>query len=256
MSEAPAFEVVTTSETSPGERLVVGMAGLGVAGLTAVDYLVSHVETEQIGHVRTRNLPDITPFSEGRPRHPVRLYSAPESDVTVLVCEVFLPVPVADPLADALLAWVDRAAVREVTVLQGSPFPHREEEHVVFHVGTGDYREAHFRTDGAPDIAPLPGGFFDGVVGELLVRALDGEAPPTGVLVTPTHLPGPDLDAAIRLLDALEPVCGIAVDEADLRERAAEMERYFEELAERMQGMQEADLGGEATDYPANRMFM
>jgi hypothetical protein len=34
------------------------------------------------------------------------------------------------------------------------------------------------------------------------------------------------------------------------------MERYFEELAERMQGMQEAELGGEATDYPANRMFM
>jgi uncharacterized protein len=256
MSEDPSFTVESTSETPPGERLLVGMAGVGVAGLTAADYLVNNVETEQIGHVRTRNLPDLTPFTNGQPRHPIRLYSATDSDVTVLISEVFLPAWVADPLTDALLDWADGHGIEEVTVLQGTPFPHREEEHLVYHVATDAYREAHFPAEGGPDVEPLAGGFFDGVIGELLVRALDDEAPATGVLVTPTHPPGPDLDAAVRLLDALEPVCGIEVDEGELRERAQEMERYFTELAERMQAMQESENTTEGQDYPANRMFM
>jgi uncharacterized protein len=255
MPADPSFTVELTSETAPGERLLVGMAGVGVAGLTAADYLVDNVETEQIGHVRTRNLPDITPFTNGEPRHPIRLYSATGSDVTVLISEVFLPTWVADPLTDALLGWAEGHGVEEVTVLHGTPFPHREEEHLVYHVATDAYRERHFSEDG-PGFEPLPGGFFDGVIGELLVRTLDGDGPATGVLVTPTHPPGPDLDAALRLLDALEPVCGIEVDEAELRDRAEEMERYFSDLAERMQAMQEAESTTEGQDYPANRMFM
>lgn len=256
MPADPSFTIELTSDTPPGERLLVGMAGVGVAGLTAGDYLVNNVETEQIGHVRTRNLPDITPFTNGQPRHPIRLYSATGSDVTVLISEVFLPAWVADPLTDALLEWAGDHDIEEVTVLHGTPFPHQEDEHRVYHVATEAYRERHFGSEDGPPFEPLPGGFFDGVIGELLVRALDGEGPATGVLVTPTHMPGPDLDAAVRLLDALEPVCGIEVDETDLRERAEEMERYFADLAERMQAMQDAEEPTEGQDYPANRMFM
>lgn len=255
MADEPTFEVALTSETEPGEHLLVGMGGVGVAGLTAADYLVDNVETEQIGHVRTRNLPDITPFTNGKPRHPIRLYSATDSDVTVLISEVFLPVWVADPLTEALLDWAGTQDISEVTVLHGTAFPHSEEEHVVYHVATEAYREKHFPDDDN-GIEPLAGGFFDGVIGELLVRSLDGAGPPTGVLVTPTHPPGPDLDAAVRLLEALEPVCDIEVDEGDLRDRAEEMRRYFEELAERMQAMEQAEGATEGQDYPANRMFM
>ncbi|MFB6171199.1 MAG: proteasome assembly chaperone family protein [Haloarculaceae archaeon] len=254
MPREPAFEVELTGETEPGETLLVGMAGRGVAGLTAADYLVTHVETTQIGHVTTQNLPDITPFSEGVPRHPIRLYSTANSDVTVLIGELFPPVWVADALADALLDWIAAQGLREITVLAGEPFPHSEEEHVVFHVATDEYRTRHFG-DGATDVPPLQGGFFDGVVGELLVRAIDGDAPPTGVLVTPTHIPGPDLNAALRLLEALGPVCGIEVAEDELRERADEMEQYYQSLAERMRAMEE----GQSTDrqeYPGDRMYM
>jgi uncharacterized protein len=252
MARDPAFEIVLTGETEPGETLLVGMAGLGVAGLTATDYLVTNIENNQIGHVRTRNLPDITPFTEGRPRHPIRLYSAPDSNVTVLISEVFLPPPVADPLTDAVLDWVETHGIGEITVLYGAPFPHSEEEHRVFHVATDEYRTAHFPTE-EPEIGPLPGGFFDGVVAELVVRSLDGEAPPTGVLVTPTHLPGPDFEAALRLLDALEPVYGIEVTEVELQRRAEEMRQYYEDLVGRMQAMQEA---GREEEYSSDRMFM
>lgn len=253
MPPEPAFEVRETGETRPGETLLLGTAGHGVAGLTAADYLVNHVETTQVGHVRSRGLPDITPFNEGRPRHPARLYSTADSDITVLISELFLPVTVAELWADAVLDWAAKRSIAEVTALHGAPFPHQPEEHVVYHVATDDYRETHFAGDDAADIDPLAGGFFDGVLGELLTRGLDGDGPPTGVLVTPTHLPGPDFDAAVRLLDALDPVCGVEIDEQELRDRAAEMKQYYEELAERMQSMQEEQV---AEDYPSDRMYM
>lgn len=253
MAREPSFEVTLTEDTEPGEKLLLGMAGVGVAGLTATDYLVTHIETNQIGHVTTQNLPDITPFTEGTPRHPIRLYSATGSDITVLISEVFLPVWVADPLADALLDWTARNGIGEITVLHGAPFPHSEEEHLVFHVSTADYRAEHF-PDGETAIDPLAGGFFDGVISELLVRSLGDNAPPTGVLITPTHLPGPDLDAALRLLDALEPTYGIEVDEGELQDRADEMREYYDELVQRMQALQ--DTAREDQEYPGDRMYM
>ncbi|WP_254839744.1 proteasome assembly chaperone family protein [Natronomonas marina] len=255
MAQEPSFEVALTEDTVQGGKLLVGMAGVGVAGLTATDYVVTHAETNQIGHVKTQNLPDITPFTEGQPRHPIRLYDAIDVDVTVLISEVFLPVWVADPLTDAVLEWTDGHGIEEITILYGAPFPHSEDEHLVFHVGTEAYRAEHFPSE-EPDIGPLAGGFFDGVIGELLIRSLDGEAPPTGALITPTHLPGPDFDAAIRLLDTLEPVYGIEVDEAELQERAEQMEQYYEELAQRMQALQDGAQAQEGQEYPNNRMYM
>jgi uncharacterized protein len=253
MAREPAFEVRETGDVTPGETLLVGTAGLGVAGLTATDYLVTHVETTQVGHVRTRNLPDITPFSDGQPRRPARLYSTAESDVTILITELFLPVTVSDLWAEAVLEWAAERGVTEVTALHGAPFPHQPHEHAVYHVATDGYRERHFDGEGGADIEPLAGGFFDGIIGELLSRSLEEEGPPTGVLVTPTHLPGPDFDAAIRLLDALETVHGVETDESELRGRADEMEQYYEELAGRMQTLREEQA---ADDYPNDRMYM
>lgn len=253
MVSEPAFEVEITSEFVPGETLIVGVADIGVAGLTAVDYLTTHVESEQIGHVKTRNLPDITPFSEGKPRRPMRLYSTEDPNLTIFISEVFLPVGVADSLTDTLFDWISTNDLREIAILYGAPFPHAEEEHVVFHVGTDRFREKHFADS---DIEPLAGGFFDGVVGELVTRGLDESAPPIGVLVTPAHFPGPDFDGALRLINGVEAIYDVEIDEDELKERSEEMKNYYQEFAERMQMLREEEQPFYSRDYPEDRMYM
>jgi phosphoribosylamine--glycine ligase len=178
--------------------------------------------------------------------------------VEVAVCgffdgEVFVPVSAAEPFADALLSFADGHGVEEVTVVYGVPFPHGPEEHAVYAVATEDYRE---RTLAGTDIAPLRGGFFDGLVGELLARGLGADAPSVGVLVTPAHPPGPDLEAALLVLDALESIYGVGIDEAELRARVEETRRQYLELADRMGSLGERDLPLSARDYPEDRMFM
>lgn len=253
MPQEPAFEVASTVAPPSGTHLVIGIADPTVASLSAADQLVTQAEATQIGHIRTRHLPDITPFTEGDPRHPIRIYAVGD-DITVVVSEVFLPVWVADAFADVVSGWATDAAVEDVTILNGGTFPHGEEQHVLFQVSTTEYEERYFGTES--DVTPLPGGFFDGVVGELMLRGLDGDLPPCGTLVTPVHQPGPDFDAALRLLDGVEAVLGITVDETELQRRAEELRRHHEELAKRIQTMRESEEGGSRRDFPNDRMYM
>jgi uncharacterized protein len=244
MESSPRFEVVRTGEV--GSRLVTGLATPGLAGLTAADHLARRDDAVRVGHVRSRGLPDVTPFSDGRPRHPSRLYALPDADLTVLVSEVFVPTALAEPLTDALVRFADEAGVEETTLLHGVPYPHGPDEHAVFAVATDGHR-ARRRPDAPP---PLAGGFLDGVPGDLLARGLEG-GPPAGTLVTPTHPPGPDFDAAIRLLEAVGSLFDLGVDPAALHERSAATRREYEQLAERLRALQT----DETTEYGADRMY-
>lgn len=133
------------------------------------------------------------------------------------------------------------------------PFSHGPEEHDVFYVATPDYRE---RRLAELRFRPLKGGFLDGVVGELVTHRLGETAPEAGVFVTPAHPPGPDIDATLLLLDALESIYAFDVDETELRQVGEQMKQYYEQLAERMTAIAEGEEPFGSHDYPEDRMYM
>lgn len=256
MALEPSFDIAMDDEIEPASRLLVGFADIGAVSLTALDYLVDQLETEQVGTLVTRNLPDITPISNGVPRHPVRVFTDTAADLTMLISEAFMPVVVADPLVDTLMEWANRSEIDEITAFYSAPFPHGEQEHVLFHAGTDEFRDRHFAGNGRSDIPPLPGGVLDGVIGEVLSRGLDQETPPVGVLVTPSHPPGPDFEAAERLVNGAELLYGVDVDERELRRRSQEVRRYYEELVQRLQALREGGQPIGSRDFPEDRMYM
>lgn len=65
MTSDTDFRMAVPSDIDPGQTLLVGLSSPGLAGLTAVDHLVKHLESEEIGHVHPEALPAITPFEEG-----------------------------------------------------------------------------------------------------------------------------------------------------------------------------------------------
>lgn len=250
MSDDPTFEVHVDPSDRVGETLLLGLSNVGVAGLTAIDYLVRNLECDQVGRVTAHDYPSITPFVDGTPRHHTRLYCVKDAGITAMASELLLPVQHASRFVDAVLDWAAGEGIEEVVVLNGVPFQHDPEEHAVFQVATESFQER--RLEGA-GLAPLRGGFLDGVPGELLARSLEGAGPPTGVYVTPTHPPGPDLDAALLFLDAIEQTHGVAVDRGELERLSEETRRYYQELAERMQTRGEE---GDRSGYPEDMAFM
>lgn len=64
-----------THEGADTDALLIGLTEYGLAGLTAADFLVDHLELEKTGHVTVDQLQEITPFEAGTPRHLTRFFS-------------------------------------------------------------------------------------------------------------------------------------------------------------------------------------
>ncbi len=77
-------------------------------------------------------------------------------------------------------------------------------------------------------------GFLDGVNATLVARGLDSTLA-TGVFVTPVHAQTPDVEAAIRLIDADCDVYDLEVDTEPLQDFAKEVGEYYAELAQRVE---------------------
>jgi len=241
MTVTPGFDI--TVEGTVSDRLLVAFASPGMAGLIAGDHLVSDLGAEQVGHASARDLPAIVPFTDGTPRHAVRLYDT--DGPAILVSEVFTPVGVGERLAEAVGGLVDEAGVREVTGLYGVPYPHGPDDHAVFGVHTDGFDDTRLGEHG---VELLSGGFLDGFPAALVSRGMVADGHDVGLLVTPAHPPGPDFEGALLLLEAAATHYGLDVDTTTVEERSEEIRRYYRELADRMESVE--------TDTPEDRMYM
>ncbi|WP_267643255.1 proteasome assembly chaperone family protein [Haloarchaeobius amylolyticus] len=231
-------------EAPPSPTLICGFSAFGLAGLVAADFLVKQLALEETGHIVTDALAPFTPFEDGVPRHHSRLFSTPESAVSVLVNDLFVPPWATDPFATAILEWGDENAVEEVTVLVGAPFAHTEDQHVVSYIATEDYRE--HRLAGS-DLPPMRTGYLEGINASLVSRGIDSTLR-VGLLVTPVHAQPPDVDAAIRLVEVVSDLYGFDVDAGPLDSFATAVEQHYQDL-----GRKVAEEPGSA---PEDRMYM
>jgi uncharacterized protein len=244
----PQFDV--SSRASPSETLVVGFSEPGLAGLTAADYLVTHLDLEEVGHIRVDELPTITPFAGGRPRHHTRLYSRDDLDLTVLVGELFLPPSAADAFGEAVIEWTEANGIDETVALSGVPIAHGPDEHVTYHIATEDYHERRL-ADCEPPVPAMGGGYLAGINGALLAHGMETDVAAC-VFTTPVHQQTPDADAALRLLETVDRVYGLGVDLGPLEAFAEEVSEHYAELAARMEAAREE----RSESIPEDRMYM
>lgn len=239
----PAFTI--EHESSPSNVLIAGFSAPGLAGLTAVDFLVDRLELVETGHVEVEQLPAITPFENGTPRHHTRFFSRPDLEITVLAGELFVPGHAARSLSDALFEWVEANRVDEIVLVSGIPFRHGPDEHRTFYVATADYQETRLVET---DVPPMGGGFLDGIGAEILLR---GMASPLSACVyaTPVHERVPDIEAAIRLVETVIDTYDLPADSGPLRQFAEEIAEYYAELSTRVEQAKEQQK-------PEDRMFM
>ncbi|WP_255195557.1 proteasome assembly chaperone family protein [Halorarius litoreus] len=246
MSRAdPSFAVSHDADAS--ETLLCGFSEVGLAGLTAADYLVKQFDLEQTGHIDVEQLPTITPFENGTPRHHTRLFSRDDLEFTVLVGELLVPAYAADPFSEAILEWAETASVEEIVVASGVPTPHGPDDHRPFYIASRDYQAAHDLA--AADVKPMSGGFLDGINSAITARGMSSPLQ-TCVFTTPAHPQTPDAEAALRLLGAIDRVYDLGLDTGPMETFASKISRYYEELADRMAAQETADR------MPEDRMYM
>lgn len=242
----PGAEFSVTEREPPSDSLLCGFTNYGLAGLTAVDFLVDQLELESTGYITSEGLPSITPFEEGKPSHHTQLYSKEGFDMTLLKSELFVPPVLGKSFGDEILDWTGEHDVKDVAVLEGVRLQHGPDGHKTYYVATEDYRESRLADT---EVTPMGRGFLDGVNGALIERGI-GSSLGVGVYITPVHDQMPDVEAAIRLVETVNDVYDLGVDTEPLQKFAAEITRYYTELAERYREQ------SEKADTFADRMYM
>jgi uncharacterized protein len=245
MGSDPSFTV--HGDPSRSETLVCGVSEYGLAGLTAANYLVEQLGLSAAGHVTADGLPAITPFEDGTPRRHTRLFTRPDAEVTVLVGDLLVPAGAARAFGEATVEWAAGADCEEVVVLSGVPVAHGPDDHRAFFIASEGYQRR--REPRAADVRPMSGGFLDGVNGAVTTAGLDA-ALDTCVYTTPVHAQAPDVEAALRLLTALDAAHGLGLDTGPLEGFAAEVSRYYAELSDRLAAAEPAERS------PEDRMYM
>lgn len=235
------FEV--EQERPVSTPVIAGFARYGLAGLTAVDYLVRQLELEPVGFVRAPDLPSITPVTGGRPRHPTRILGNGKQDITVLMGELHIPPMITPEFSNAILQWIDRSGIEEICCLAGVVVPHEPEDHFVSWIATEDYNRVE-----TTNVPPVKEGFLDGVLAALVEKGMS-EHQRVGVLTTPVHPQTMDVEAALRLVEAVDELYDLEVDPGPLQQFAQEIEAYYEELAKHFSEQSQPRV-------PDDRMFM
>jgi uncharacterized protein len=229
MARDPSFTV--HGDPSQSETLVCSVSEYGLAGLTAANYLVDQQGLTAAGYVTADDLPAITPFENGTPRRHTRLFTRSDAAVTVLVGDLLVPAWAARAFGKTVIEWASDTDYTEVVVLSGVPVAHGPDDHRAFYIASEGYQRR--REPAAAGIRPMSGGFLDGVNGAVTTAGLDAGLD-TCVYTTPVHAQAPDAEAALRLLTALTEVHGLAIDTGPLEGFAAEVARYYAELADRL----------------------
>lgn len=245
MPEPPEAEVVETRRVEPHRPLLVlGFIGPGLVGSIAVSHLVRELKMEEVAYVRSKYLPPVAVFLEGRLHHPFRIYSTPDGRLFASFTEVPIPPEGLYPIASRLLEWAEGKGVEEVVVLEGLPVEGLPTERPKLCVA----EEERCRALEGKGVKVASQGIIAGIAGailnECLVRKIVGIA-----FLTPAVLFLPDAEGAAVLLEALRDAFGVEVDLTPLREQGKEMAKRLEEMANAYRSLRARERAGLESIY-------
>jgi uncharacterized protein len=214
-----------------GAMLVEGMPGVGLVGKIATDHLVEEFDMELYGTVHCDSLAPIGVYHEGEREllPPVRIYAAPDEDLVALQSDIPVNSAAVAEFADCLVGWL---ADENVTPIFLSGLP-AEKSGVpeLFGISTGD---AGGMLDELDIGLPPENGVVSGPTGAFLNEAGEDDLDGLG-LVVQSNERFPDPEAARVLIeDGIGPLTGIEVDISELVDRAEEIRKQKEKLAEKM----------------------
>ncbi|XVH31478.1 proteasome assembly chaperone family protein [Haloferacaceae archaeon DSL9] len=212
--------------------MVEGFPGLGLVGKIAADHLVDVFDMAHYANVHCDGIPRVATYSSGSRTlsTPVRLYADEGRNLLALQSDVPIAPQAAIQFGNCVSGWFAESGVTPL-YLSGRPRKKSTEVPSLYGVGVGGGIERLAKT-GIEE--PSETGLVSGPTGALLAHAVEHNQSAVG-LVVETNPQFPDPEAARVLIKrGIEPLTGIDVPVDALVERAEDIKKARERLAERM----------------------
>ena len=212
--------------------LIEGLPGAGLVGKIAADHLVDTLDMEYYGALHCEGLPQVAVYegTSSTVRPPVRLYADRETDLVALQSDVPVSPTRANEFANCITGWLD--ANDAFPIYLSGLAEEKGDAPDLYGIATGEAESVLNDADIAP---PRDGGMVTGPTGALIHRATEIEIDSVGLIVQ-TDATFPDPEAARTILEyGIAPITGVDIDARRLVERADEIQKAREQLAQRLQ---------------------
>ena len=212
--------------------LIEGFPGFGLVGTIAGEFLLEHLQVEQIGKIIFDEMPAMVAIHEGKVIEPLGIFYNKKYNI-VLLHAITASAGMEWKLSDMVTDLSKQLSVKEIICLEGVGSSEETSTSRVFFYANNDNGKGKFRKIG---VEPLKEGIIIGVTGSVLLRA---EKVPVSCIFAETHTTLPDSKAAAKVIEVLDKYLGLKVDYKPLLEQAEKFEEKLKGLLSESQKAQE-----------------
>ncbi len=115
---------------------IIGFAGPGYIGNTALMYIVRNKKFPQKAQVKSHLLPPMMLLIEGTPSPVFRIYADDKDEILFVMSEAMITNENAWPIGIKVMEWLGEKGVKEIISLEGLPFGSIGEKRPIFGYST------------------------------------------------------------------------------------------------------------------------
>jgi uncharacterized protein len=212
--------------------LIEGFPGFGLVGTIAGEFLMEHLETEQIGKIIFDEMPAMIPIHDGKVVEPLGIFYNKKYNLAILHA-ITASVGLEWKLTEMVLEICRQLNVKEVICLEGVGSSEESKTSRVFFHSNIEKNIKKFRKIG---VEQLKESIIIGVTGAILLRA---DNIPTSCIFAETHTNLPDSKAAAKVVEVLDKYLGLNVNYKPLLAQAVKFEGKLRGILTESQKAQE-----------------
>ena len=212
--------------------IIEGFPGFGLVGTIASEFLIEHLETEQIGKIIFNDMPAMVAIHENKIVEPLGVFYNSKYNLVILHA-ITAAAHYEWEMSDTIAKIASDLNVKEIISLEGVGSGEDSEGNRVFYYANNEKNAKMFDKIGIPK---LNEGIIIGVTGAILLRV---EKIPISCLFAETHSNLPDSKAAAKIVEALDKYLGMDLDYKPLLEQAQKFEEKLKTILKKSQEAQE-----------------
>jgi uncharacterized protein len=219
-------EKVKLSKKPKNPIVIEGFPGFGLIGTIATEFLMSHLECEQIGKYYFEDMPPTVAIHNGKVIDPVGIYYNKKYNIVIIHAISGTP-NIEFAAAKVVMDVCEQLQPKELIDVEGVGSPDEGER--VFYYSNSKDSIKKFKAIGVPVLGE---GIIMGVTGALLLKV---ENIPFSCIFAESHTGLPDSKAAAKVIEALDKYLGLNIDYTPLLKQAEKFEEKLRGLLEKSQ---------------------